>query len=106
MSKNAFYSQSGGVTSVINTTASAVILEAKKVKINKVFAGKNGILGALNEELYDTSVESTSFIQDLKFRPGGVFDPADINRKTLVKIKKNIRESLMYFVLMTLVTFL
>ena len=50
MSKNAFYSQSGGVTSVINTTASAVILEAKKSKkINKVFAGKNGILGALNE---------------------------------------------------------
>ncbi len=49
MSKNAFYSQSGGVTSVINTTASAVILEAKKSKkINKVFAGKNGILGALN----------------------------------------------------------
>ena len=70
MSKNAFYSQSGGVTSVINTTASAVILEAKKSKkINKVFAGKNGILGALNEELYDTSVESTSFIKDLKFRP-------------------------------------
>ena len=65
MSKNAFYSQSGGVTSVINTTASAVILEAKKSKkINKVFAGKNVILGALNEELYDTSVESSSFIKD------------------------------------------
>ena len=52
MSKNAFYSQSGGVTSVINTTASAVILEAKKSKKNnKVFAGQNGILGDNKEEL-------------------------------------------------------
>ena len=83
MSKNAFYSQSGGVTSVINTTASAVILEAKKSKkINKVFAGKNGILGALNEELYDTSVESTSFIKDLKF--------SIPNPKTFFLISKDI----------------
>ena len=48
MKKNAFYAQSGGVTSVINASASAVILEAKKsAKIGKVYAGKNGILGAL-----------------------------------------------------------
>ena len=48
MKKNAFYAQSGGVTSVINATASALILEAKKhqSKIGKVYAGKNGILGA------------------------------------------------------------
>ena len=49
MKKNAFYAQSGGVTSVINATAASVILESKKYKskIGKVYAGKNGILGAL-----------------------------------------------------------
>ena len=62
MKKNAFYAQSGGVTSVINATASALILEAKKhkTKIGKVYAGKNGILGALREDLIDTSKESIS----------------------------------------------
>ena len=50
MKKNAFYAQSGGVTSVINASASAVILEARKSKkIGKVYAAKNGILGALRE---------------------------------------------------------
>ena len=56
MKKNAFYAQSGGVTSVINASASAVILEARKsAKIGKIYAGKNGILGALREELIDSS---------------------------------------------------
>ena len=57
MKKNAFYAQSGGVTSVINATAAAVIQEAKKFpnQINKVYAGQNGILGALRENLIDTS---------------------------------------------------
>ena len=74
MKKNAFYAQSGGVTSVINASASAVILEARKSqKIGKVFAAKNGILGALKEELIDTSKESKKFIESLQFRPGGVF---------------------------------
>ena len=74
MKKNVFYAQSGGVTSVINASASAVIIEAKKYShIGKVFAGKNGILGALREELIDTSKESNKFIEDLKYRPGGVF---------------------------------
>ena len=56
MKKNAFYAQSGGVTAVINATASSLIIEARKNKkhIGKVYAGKNGILGALNEELIDT----------------------------------------------------
>ena len=64
MKKNAFYAQSGGVTSVINASACAVILEAKKsAKIGKVYAGKNGILGALREELIDTSKESKKFIK-------------------------------------------
>ena len=74
MKKNAFYAQSGGVTSVINASASAVIIEARKSqKIGKVFAAKNGILGALKEELIDTSKESKKFIESLQFRPGGVF---------------------------------
>ena len=75
MKKNAFYAQSGGVTSVINATASALILESKKhkSKIGKVFAGKNGILGALREELIDTSKESLSAIKSLKTTPGGAF---------------------------------
>jgi ATP-dependent phosphofructokinase / diphosphate-dependent phosphofructokinase len=75
MKKNAFYAQSGGVTSVINASAGALILEAKKHNkiIGKVYAGKNGILGALREELIDTSKESRSAIESLKNRPGGVF---------------------------------
>ena len=73
MKKNAFYAQSGGVTSVINATAAALILEAKKYKskIGKVYAGRNGILGALKEELIDTSKESITAIKSLKARPGG-----------------------------------
>ena len=64
MKKNAFYAQSGGVTSVINASASAVILEARKsAKIGKIYAGKNGILGALREELIDTSKESKNLLK-------------------------------------------
>ena len=60
--------------SSVDGSASAVILEAKKSqKIGKVYAGKNGILGALREELIDTSKESKKFIESLKYRPGGVF---------------------------------
>ena len=75
MKKNAFYAQSGGVTSVINATASALILESKKYKskIGKVYAGKNGILGALREDLIDTSKENISAIKSLRETPGGVF---------------------------------
>ena len=90
MKKNAFYAQSGGVTSVINASASAVILEAKKsAKIGKVFAGKNGILGALREDLIDTSKESKKFIESLKYRPGGVFGSC---RYKLKSIEENLKE--------------
>ena len=91
MKKNAFYAQSGGVTSVINATASALILEAKKhkSKIGKVYAGKNGILGALREDLIDTSKESISAIRSLKERPGGIFGSCRLKLKDL---KKNKRE--------------
>jgi len=90
MKRNAFYAQSGGVTSVINASASAVILEARKSKkIGKVYAAKNGILGALREELIDTSKESKKFIESLQFRPGGVFGSC---RYKLKDINENLQE--------------
>ena len=93
MKKNAFYAQSGGVTSVINATASALILEAKKhkTKIGKVYAGKNGILGALREDLIDTSKESISAIESLKERPGGIFGSCRLKLKDLNKNKKEYK---------------
>ena len=90
MKKNAFYAQSGGVTSVINASACAVILEARKsAKIGKIYAGKNGILGALREELIDTSKESKKFIESLQYRPGGVFGSC---RYKLKSIEDNLKE--------------
>ena len=73
--KNAFYAQSGGVTAVINASACGVIETARKHKnkIGKVYAGKNGILGALNEELIDTDLETDKQISLLKQTPGGAF---------------------------------
>ena len=90
MKKNAFYAQSGGVTSVINATAAALILEAKKHKdkIGKVYAGKNGILGALREELIDTSKESITAIESLKSRAGGVFGSCRLKLKDFNENKK------------------
>ena len=72
--KNAFYAQSGGVTSVINASACGVIETANKSnEINKVLCGLNGILGALNENLIDSSKETKSTISKLKNTPGGAF---------------------------------
>jgi 6-phosphofructokinase 1 len=73
--KNAFYAQSGGVTATINTTACAVIETARKHKnrIGKVFAGRDGIIGALTEDLIDTSREPASAIRALRHTPGGAF---------------------------------
>ena len=72
---NAFYAQSGGVTAVINATACGVIETAAKhrSRIGKVFAGRNGIIGALNEELLDTSRESAGAIAGLRTTPSGAF---------------------------------
>jgi 6-phosphofructokinase len=84
MKKNALYAQSGGVTAVINATAGALILEARKNKnISKVFAAENGILGVLREELIDTSKESLSSIESLRYRPGGVFGSCRFKLKDL-----------------------
>ena len=73
--KNAFYAQSGGVTSVINASACGVIETARKHKgkIGKVFAGRNGIIGALTEDLIDTSKESAKAIAALRHTRAGAF---------------------------------
>lgn len=72
---NAFYAQSGGVTPVINASAAGVIETAAKHKqhISKVFAGRNGIIGALTEDLIDTSKESKAAIRGLITTPAGAF---------------------------------
>lgn len=72
---NAFYAQAGGVTAVINASACGVIETARKYRqtIGKVYAGRNGILGALTEDLIDTSKESARDIARLKYTPGGAF---------------------------------
>jgi len=74
-SKNAFYAQSGGVTAVINATACGVIETARKHrnKIGKVYAGRDGIIGALTEDLIDTSKESPAAIRALRHTPSGAF---------------------------------
>ena len=73
--KNAFYAQSGGVTAVINATACGLIEAARKHKnrIGKVYAGRDGIIGALTEDLIDTSKESASAIRALRYTPSGAF---------------------------------
>ncbi len=73
--RNAFYAQSGGVTAVINASAAGVIETARKhsKQIGKVYAGRNGIIGALTEDLIDTSRESTTAIKALKHTPAGAF---------------------------------
>lgn len=71
---NIFYAQSGGVTAVINASACGVIETARGMpNMGKVFVGKNGILGALNEELIDTSREPKRNISGLRYTPSGAF---------------------------------
>src|SRR5690606_12168824 len=66
------YAQSGGVTAVINATASAVLAEGRARKV-RVLAARNGILGALREELFDTSKETAAAVRALAHTPGGAF---------------------------------
>ena len=76
---NAFYAQSGGATAVINATACGLIEEARRqhpadpTRIGQVYAGRDGILGALREDLIDTSLESDADIARLRQTPGGAF---------------------------------
>jgi len=76
------YAQSGGVTAVINASASAVITEARARKV-KVLAARNGILGALREDLIDTSKESVANIRGLAHTPGGAFGSCRVKLKSL-----------------------
>jgi 6-phosphofructokinase len=73
--KNAFYAQSGGVTAVINASACGVIEACRrhKDKIGTLYAGENGIIGALQENLIDTSKELNSAVAALRHTPGGAF---------------------------------
>ena len=73
--KNAFYAQSGGVSAVINASACGVLQTARQhsEEIGQVFAGRNGIIGALTEDLIDTSFESEAAIAALKHTPGAAF---------------------------------
>ncbi|WP_269532715.1 6-phosphofructokinase [Chitinimonas sp. BJYL2] len=83
--KNAFYAQSGGVTAVINASACGVIETARQYpeKIGKVYAGRNGIIGALTEDLIDTSLESANDIARLKHTPSGAFGSCRYKLKSL-----------------------
>ena len=88
---NAFYAQSGGVTAVINATACGVIETARKYpnKIANVYAGSNGIIGALTENMVDTNKESAAAIAALMHTPGGAFGSA---RYKLKGIEENRAE--------------
>lgn len=103
--ENIFFAHSGGVTSVVNTIASAVISTANSnPNIGKVFAGKNGILGLLKEELYDTSLEDEETIAALAHTPASAFgscryklDPNDTEKfERIIEVLKahNIRHFL------------
>jgi len=83
--RNAFYAQSGGVTAVINASACGVIetARANKDRIGKVFAGRNGIIGALTEDLIDTSKESARDIAALRTTPSGAFGSCRYKLKSL-----------------------
>ena len=83
--KNAFYAQSGGVTAVINASACGVIETARKHadRIGKVYAGRNGIIGALTEDLIDTGAESAAAIAALRATPAGAFGSCRFKLKSL-----------------------
>ena len=82
---NAFYAQSGGVTAVINASACGVIETARAHKdvIGKVYAGRNGIIGALTEDLIDTSKETAATIAALRYTPSGAFGSCRYKLKSL-----------------------
>ncbi len=82
---NLFYAQSGGVTAVINASACGVIETARqhKAEIGKVYAGRNGIIGALTEELIDTSKETAATIAALRHTPAGAFGSCRYKLKSL-----------------------
>jgi len=88
--KNAFYAQSGGVTAVINASACGVIETARQHsdKIGNVYAGRNGIIGALTEDLIDTNQESAEAIAALRHTPSGGFGSCRFKLKGLEQSKR------------------
>lgn len=91
MKGNIFYAQSGGVTPVINATAAGVIdaYNKNRKSFGKLYVGKNGILGALNEELIDISKEDKSQLALLKQTPGGAFGSCRLKLNDFKKSKKD-----------------
>ena len=91
MKGNIFYAQSGGVTPVINATAAGVIdaYNKNKKSFGKLYVGKNGILGALNEELIDISKEDKTQLALLKQTPGGAFGSCRLKLSDFKKSKKD-----------------
>lgn len=89
--KNAFYAQSGGVTAVINASAAGVIETARQQKetIAEIYAGRNGIIGALTEDLIDTGKDSPEAIGALRYTPSGAFGSC---RYKLKSLEQNRRE--------------
>ncbi len=89
MPRNAFYAQSGGVTAVINASACGVIETARRYpdRIGKIYAGRNGIIGALTEELIDTGAESDAAIAALRHTPSGAFGSCRYKLKGLEQSK-------------------
>lgn len=89
MKRNACYAQSGGVTAVINATAAGVLETARKhpERIGSVYAARDGIIGALTEDLIDTSRESDEAIAALRHTPAGAFGSCRYKLKTLEESK-------------------
>jgi 6-phosphofructokinase len=97
--KNVFYAQSGGVTSVINASACGVIETARKYSkiFGKVYAGKNGILGAFNNQIIDTSKLSAKIIAGLKYTPAGAFGSCRYKLKSLEENKVEYNQLIAFF---------
>ena len=97
--KNAFYAQSGGVSAVINASACGVIETARghAGTIGKVLAGRNGIIGALTEDLIDTSRESTVAIAALRHTPSGAFGSCRYKLKSLEESRREYERLLEVF---------
>jgi 6-phosphofructokinase len=80
--RNAFYAQSGGVSAVINASACGVIETALRSRhINRIYAGRHGIIGALTEDLIDVNRESAATIRALRHTPAGAFGSARFKLK-------------------------
>ncbi len=97
--KNAVYAQSGGVSAVINASACGIIETARKHndKIGTVYAGKNGIIGVLSEDLIDTSKESVADISALRHTPSGAFGSCRYKMKSLEENKREYQRLIEVF---------